>query len=107
MAAWPPQGKPYICPECGRNTRVNRKDKEVYSHTRPGSATLCLESGRIVESLSGADSITKIVPVAGPAAASSTQKKTAKKKKYKKPVWQDYPEESGKSVRAIPRGYFR
>jgi len=34
------------CPECGRTVRFNQRRQYYYSHTMPGSSTLCPLSGR-------------------------------------------------------------
>lgn len=37
-------GDRFVCPTCGKRTRVSQRSGLVYSHTRPGSTSMCQES---------------------------------------------------------------
>jgi len=94
-------GQPYkvqvVCSECGAKTAANTRTGLLYSHSRPGTTTVCTLSAKPYVTPEDSD---RPVPTGPPTYLEREQAKAA----VARPVAQEYPEESGLSLKALSGG---
>ncbi len=79
----------YLCPTCGRRTRVNRRTGMIYSHNIPWSTELCEKSVTPGETPEGGDVPQRLDPSRPPVQPSSTVRRA---------------DSGGQSIRALRGG---
>lgn len=98
---WNVVGQPYrvrvVCEACGARTYANTRTGLLYSHSSPGSTSVCRLSATPYVLPEDAD---REVPIGPPTYLEREPAVDA----AQRPVTQEYPEESGQSLRAMPGG---
>lgn len=96
----------YTCHLCNQKTRISLKKKEIYSHVKLGTTTICEGSSQKIDfEQPAADPVRKIVPVSGPAVTKKNSEAVNPKKIPKPASYHEYPTDFGESVRAIQIGH--
>lgn len=97
------------CPKCGRAVRVNQKYRQLYSHQRSDGKGSCpvWEEYRFTIISEYPYKFAKPVPPPSQKGQTKKARRPAGKSRKNHRLRNEYPEESGKSVKTIPRGYFR